>query len=43
MCGRFSLFSDPPRIARRFGLSIAEAQWQVTLPSSSGHPVKAVH
>ena len=28
MCGRFALFSDPPRIARRLGLSVAEAQWQ---------------
>ncbi len=28
MCGRFALFSDPPRIARRLGLPEPEANWQ---------------
>ncbi|MDI5922492.1 SOS response-associated peptidase [Halomonas sp. LR5S13] len=28
MCGRFALFSDPPRITRRLGLPEAKTQWQ---------------
>lgn len=28
MCGRFALFSDPPRITRRLGLAEAVAPWQ---------------
>ncbi|QFU00981.1 Putative SOS response-associated peptidase YedK [Halomonas sp. THAF5a] len=36
MCGRFALFSDLPRVARRLGLPEPEAQWQPRYNVSPG-------
>jgi putative SOS response-associated peptidase YedK len=42
MCGRFSLFSDPPAIARRLGLAESGASWQPRYNVAPGTWIPAV-